>query len=1162
MTRDVQTRNAFALNLMRISVDGQPLNDPNKNIPDVQRCTDVALDKAQVRFKFDNLNVKPRLNVTAWPNVISHFDSADTEFRENLVNFKLYSNYPWLINKAEVRLFNATQSTRSTPLAVVPVNDHGRSQWQYTLDNYTAPRMELKYVLRVYDKQGNFDETTAQSLWVVDTLQENSGEHDPDRELLAGYGETRLGLNNIPLSGGAVSVYGDQVPQGLKVWFAGHELPVSDDGKFGGEFILPSGLHTVEVAITDANGNGNVYQRDIELPNSDWFYVGIADLTASMDNTSGPAEIITQDDTHYSNELSLDGRLAFFVKGKFASEAELTASADTREGPVDELFSNFMNKSPDALFRRIDPDYFYPTFGDDSTVEETAPTSGKFYVKYQKDKNYAMWGNFDIAYMDNNLAHVDRGLYGANVNYESSAATGFGEKQYAINAFAAEPGTVAGRDEFLGTGGSLYYLKHQDILTGSERVRIEIRDAVTGLVTQVKNLSHGLDYDIDYIQGRVVLTNPLSTTASSNTLVSSGDYGGSDVVLVVRYEYTPGFDDLNDIVKGGMAHYWFNDQVKLGLTMENQDVTGEQTHLNAYDLTWRKSAGTWLKLEQSTSQGPVSNMTTSGDGGYNFNQIALPTGTDVTARGQRLDASVQLQDLYPGIGGTLTFFNQQLDAGYAAPGLVALTDTTQRGLTLAMPVYDNVNIKIKSDLKDQQSSLKSEANELDVDYLFDRNWTFSAGVRNDKRRDNSLVVPLTQQQGDRNDVALRATFDSKTNWLLYGFLQDTISTSGNRDENNRAGMGGDYRVTDRFKLDGELSSGDMGTGVKLGTQYKMTDATDLYSSYALENERTDNGVKARKGNFVSGFKSRYSDSASIYMEEHYTHGDVPTGLTHSMGFDLAISKALNFGANLDAGTLRDNNTGAKTDRQAIGMRVGYKFDSITYAGALEYRIDNTEQADTSSAERKTWLWKNSLKYQLTEDWRVIAKLNYSQSESSLGDFYNGSFTEAVVGYAFRPVNNDALNALFKYTYFYNLPAAGQVSSTNTSAQYIQKSQVISVDATYELTSSWSVGGKYAYRLGQLSLDRENPHFFDSNASLYVVRVDWHFTHRWDALMEGRMLDLPDAGDSRSGLLFAVYRHFDNYLKLGVGYNFTDFSDDLTDLDYNSQGVFVNVIGKF
>jgi hypothetical protein len=35
-----------------------------------------------------------------------------------------------------------------------------------------------------------------------------------------------------------------------------------------------------------------------------------------------------------------------------------------------------------------------------------------------------------------------------------------------------------------------------------------------------------------------------------------------------------------------------------------------------------------------------------------------------------------------------------------------------------------------------------------------------------------------------------------------------------------------------------------------------------------------------------------------------------------------------------------------------------------------------------------------------------------------------------------------------------------------------------------------------------------------------------------------------------------------HVKLGVGYNFTDFSDSLTDLSYDHRGVFVNVLSTF
>ena len=40
----------------------------------------------------------------------------------------------------------------------------------------------------------------------------------------------------------------------------------------------------------------------------------------------------------------------------------------------------------------------------------------------------------------------------------------------------------------------------------------------------------------------------------------------------------------------------------------------------------------------------------------------------------------------------------------------------------------------------------------------------------------------------------------------------------------------------------------------------------------------------------------------------------------------------------------------------------------------------------------------------------------------------------------------------------------------------------------------------------------------------------------------------------------IYHHISKNLKAGVGYNFTNFSDELTDLKYNHRGIFVNLIG--
>lgn len=1158
--REVEVQNPYALNLMRISIDGKPIDDPGKSSADIQRCTDVALEKTNIQFKFDNIDFKPRLNITAWPNVVRYRDKLTTSFPENLITFKRYTNYENVIYRSEVRIFKKGQSTRDTPETIIKLDSKGEAEWLVKYENFVAPNIELQYVLRIYDGYNNFDETKPQNIWLVDDIDNKVNSKSNELELLTGYGENRLALQNINLKGGSVKVYGKGVPEEHSVWFAGRSIPVSKEGEFVSEQILPDGLHTLEVAVLNTAGNGELYLRDLELKKSDWFYVGIADITASADSTNGPAALINPYSVHYDNDANVDGRLAFYTKGKFGDGWSLIASGDTLEGPIDDIFSNFMNKSPDSVFRRIDPDYYYPTFGDDSTVEEMAPTLGKFYVKLKNGKNYGLWGNFNVDYTDNNLAHVDRSLYGANVYYENHSITDFGEKTFKLDLFAAEPGTIAGRDEFRGTGGSLYYLKHQDILAGSDRVRIEVRDKISGLVIAVKNLVPALDYDIDYIQGRIVLGDPLTASSGDDLVVDNGNGGSNEIYLVTRYEYSPGFDETKEISTGGQTHLWLTDYLKIGVTTSSFGNGEDNNTLSATDITLRKNAGTWLKLEQASSKGLTGDTLFSNDGGFNFEQNAL-TNNNVTSSANRIDASIRFEDIFDSQKGKATYYSQTLDAGYSAPGLSALTETKQSGGTVEYPVLDTLNLKLKVDEKKQDAGLNTSGLELDADYTISDNWALSAGVRSDKRKDNSPIVPLTQKEGVRTDLALKASYDSKEDWSGYVYVQDTLKTTQSRESNARTGIGGDIRVTEKLKINGEVSSGDLGMATKIGTTYLMSDRTNLYLTYALENERTDNGERAQKGNLTSGFKTNYSDSASIYLEERYSHGDVPTGLSHSMGVDLAPTDRLNIGATIDLGRLQDNKTGSVIEREAYGIKLGYNFDSFKYSGAVEQRTDDTENPDLTKTSRVTTLFKNSLKYQINPNWRLIGKYNHSTSESSLGEFYNGNFTEAVIGYGYRPVENDNLNILFKYTYFSNLPAKDQVTLNNSAAEYIQNSHILSFDMTYDLTKNWSIGGKYAHRNSEISLDRVTPVFFESNADLYIVRADWHMNHRWDLLLEGRMLSLPDAGDTRSGSLFAFYYHLGDNIKLGAGYNFTQFSDDLTDLDFDSQGIFINFVAK-
>jgi len=1183
ITRELTPKNPLDLNLMRITVDGEPIDDPARSSEDVQRCTDVALEHADIKFRFDDLKAEPRLSVTAQPNTVPVPASGEAGTAQSTVAFRMYTNYSHFLQRAEVRIFDKDQSVQAEPVGVAAIGPDGVAAWQPPAEPFEGPVREMKYVLRAYGKDG-FDETESRPLWIihpdspgqapVDPLQSagaglaasgpgtsaSDAQHKRDG-LLAGYGESQLAIHNISLgSVGSVNVHGSGIPPQHSVWLAGEPVPVDGDGNFVAEAILPAGLHTVEVAVLDPAGNGELFLRDLEFGKSDWFYVGMADLTLSKNDVQGPAESLTGKNAPYDPQSSADGRLAFYLNGKFSEDWKLTASADTREGPVSQLFTNFVDKSPESLLRRIDPDYYYPTFGDDAVVEETAPTMGKFFTKLSNGESHLLWGNFKIGYQDNPLAHVDRGLYGGNLHYQSPTKTSFGEQRLTLDGFAAEPGTVPSREEFRGTGGSLYFLHQHDILGGSESVRIETRDKDSGLVTSVVPLRPVLDYDIDYLQGRVLLTQPLNSNADANLLVRTTSVGGDEAWLVVQYEYTPGFDKINAMATGGQGEYWLNDFVKLGLTANANDEADAKSSLYGTDVTLRKSADSWFKLTAGKSEGLVSNSLFSEDGGFGFFGVQDPGLTNADAAAYRGDLSIGFGDFFEGNRGRLSLYAQSLGAGYSAPGMTALTDTEQFGGLFRLPLTDRLQLAGKADQRMQKDGLDTAARELNLGYQLTDHWSVSSGVRNDFRKDDSPIVPLTQQEGSRTDAVVQLAFDSLEKWRSYGFVQDTLARSGSRPDNSRVGIGGAYRFSDQLRADGEVSYGDLGPGGKIGTTYQPSDRTSLYLNYALENERTDNGLYERGGSLISGVRTRLSDSASVNYEDRQQRTDSMTGLTHSTGITLTPTDRWNFSANADIGTLVNRDTGAEIRRKAGGARIGYGFDTVQISSGLEYRFDETQQPGGTWSDRTTWLFRNTLKYQMTPDWRVIGKFNYADSNSSLGSLYDGGYTEAVLGYAFRPVNFDRFNALAKYTYFYNVPATDQFSIHDTATQFIQQSHIASLDLTYDLTENWTLGGKYAYRLGEVSLDRDHPDFFANNAHLYIVRADWRFRENWEGSLEGRMLDLPDLRDRRSGAVFTIYRYLGDHFKVGVGYNFTDFSDDLTDLKFNHRGVFLNIVG--
>src|SRR6185436_5232885 len=140
------------------------------------------------------------------------------------------------------------------------------------------------------------------------------------------------------------------------------------------------------------------------------------------------------------------------------------------------------------------------------------------------------------------------------------------------------------------------------------------------------------------------------------------------------------------------------------------------------------------------------------------------------------------------------------------------------------------------------------------------------------------------------------------------------------------------------------------------------------------------------------------------------------------------------------------------DREAAGIGLGYQNERMRWSGRVEYRNDN------GATDARQWLSSNRFDFKLNDDWRVLTKVNWSETTDQVAQIADAKFIEASFGIAYRPVSNDRLNVLSKVTYLYDLPSIAQVVGGTD-----QSSVVLSTEGIYRLSRVWEVGGKLARR---------------------------------------------------------------------------------------------------
>lgn len=1163
-----------------ISVDGERIAGDKPASIDVEHKIDRGLAEVDIQVKFDGLDQKPMLNV-------STADMRRTYKAGAPVDFVATSNYQDWLTRQEVLVYpRDKQYLGKVAPIVVPVSEDGKASWTMPSNGPD----EFEYVLRVYDREGRFDETLPLS--VARTEKDLQGHRSSDVQPVApGRGDERTALRNIPVYGGAVTVYGRNVPPGYVVRALGENIPVDDQKSFVVQRILPPGEHVVNVALHSSGptkDGGLSFDREINIPSNDWFYVGLADVTVGR--RSGDAGIEAVRDNEYDKTYT-NGRAAFYLKGKVKGQYLLTAAADTKGNQLKDVFRNLDAKDARSFLNRINPEQYYPVYGDDSTAFEDAPTRGKFYVRLEKGESRVMWGNFKSRVSGAKLLRNERALYGASAVYKSEEKTSFGESKVQAEGYAASAETIPTREVLGGTAGSAYALKYQDVVVGSETISIQFRDPVSNRVIRTQRLSAGTDYTMDSLQGYVLLKRPISLYGQAGV---AGE-GTVKQFLVVQYERTPAVGDISGTSYGGRVQGWLDEKLRLGATGMNEAMGQSNQKMAGLDLVLRHSATTFLEAEVAETKGPGFKSLWSYDGGYTHGSpnADFDNVSGRKARAYSLKGELDLADVSQGkVKGVIGAFYEKKEAGFSSLDFDIGADQRVVGTFADLKLNEQTTLGFKyEDYADKannggQSKRDGAAN---LEYMVDEYWKTSIGVRHvgvDNLRGSTRNNDHVTWNGERTDLGARLTYSPTIDTSIYALGQATVAKSGNLRRNDRIGVGAETRLTDAIKVNGEITRGTAGWGALAGVTYEPNADHSYYMGYSLDpslefdlTRLGGNVLKGDGGTFVAGARHRYNDMWSAFTETNTDLFGRRRSLASTYGVSYTPDDLWTLTGGLERGWVEDDLKGNRTGQQLSNFRrfapslgVGYKDgERLTANIKLEGRFENSQD---NTRDQTSYYLASGMSVKVSDDWRALANVDAVLSKSDQLSIRNGNYVEASLGAAYRPVANDRFNGLFKYVFVLDEPGAEQVSAIAGGKNGPrQRSHILSVDGIYDLNQYLSVGAKYGLRIGQTSMRELNAadgfvgwgDWRDNIAQLGVLRADFHVVKNWDVMLEGRVLRVDTQGlghQTDFGSVAAVYRHFGDNLKAGVGYNFGRFSDNLKDQTLDDKGVFLNVVGKF
>lgn len=957
----------------------------------------------------------------------------------------------------------------------------------------------------------------------------------------------------ISILGSTVKIKG-LTDQTNKVLINGWEIPIQKDGSFQEEVIIPLGETEVAVTVIDNQGNSKTCKKKILAKEKYFFLAGIADGTLNVVDADTDVEW-RRDNSHFAKGTHWDGKISYYLVAKIKGKYLIKSSLDTDKSTQEKLFSN------------IDPNEYYPLYGDNSTVVYDVNSQGKFYLLVEWNKSGFTFGNYQTQFDETKLAQYNRTLYGTKLNLESKENTLYGEPTAKLTGFIAEQNQFAGHSEFLATGGSLYYLRHRSIIEGSEQVKIEVRDKNSGMAVYSVPQKENLDYEIKYDEGRIIFKRPVLSVASSDGIISNSILEGNPVYITVNYEYKSqeafpvNPEDLDRRTAGIRVAKALGSHIRLGATYVQETKTAQRHNLLGEDLTVKLGNFTKLEAEFATTESRTMPGYFSYNGGFDFISFSQDEKARSDARSFRLESSL---GEYLGLGKEFLEFScyqQTIGRNFSSTDTLSQAGTEKQGVELAHKLTENDRLRFLASREEviegalnQAAINQAQATQAKI-YASQwihtlQKWTFTSEFQQKETAGSYISSELPTLE---RSFAERAGYNLNPNAQVFLGQQFTFTGKAN----NQSSLGLVTRLSGNTQMQAQTAFGNKGNSVLLGLAKDLNETTSTYMNYSINNSRID----GKSSITASGSNTKVGADAKFRSERQFITSDLRgVYASNLMGLDYQATPRLNLGltyqrrqeqveANLIASLPRDsvsvNSVYAKPDKSKLGNKFEFREDT-----------DGTQQVLTD----------NSGELKLTQDIFLSGDYQYSLVKRIENKSY-AKFDIRQVGFAFRPVAYDWFNCLFKYTKMIdqrpeNLTSAdGGFVKMNTSSDVYASEFALDLPFHFQLVEKAAYKDEDAAAYDILGIIKTPENL---KAQLFVHRLNYHLTKQWDIICEYRMLTQKgsDAKNREKGFFFEVSRKVIDNLYAGIGCNFTSFTDDLTKRRQSSdRGFFFRLQGR-